>query len=111
MPGARLRPRALGTRARRAPGSSGARFGLGALVGPAPPLRELGGDRDDLARLERLAQETEPWTTQAPNDVVPRVVRVGTADAQLDLRGDLQDVLNRLHAVPAGRHPHVGEDD
>jgi hypothetical protein len=85
------------------------RAGAGAVQGPL--AGEGVGDLDDLDGIERLLEDQQVLgvLTEPRDDLGPRVIGVRRADDDLQLRGLLPHALDRLEAVPAGRHVHVDE--
>jgi hypothetical protein len=75
-----------------------------------PLVGEGRGELQDLDRIEGLLQDQEPIAVPEPVDrLLPGIVRIGRADDDLELGVLGPQLLDRAHAVPAGRHANVHE--
>ena len=80
------------------------------LARDEPLLRERVAHLQNLDVVERFFEQQEIVAHAEPlRHRVPRIIGEGGADDDLDRRVFFPKLLDRLHAIPSRRHPHVHE--
>jgi hypothetical protein len=73
-----------------------------------PFLGQRAGQLQHFHRVKRFLENHQPvGAAQLARNVVPRIVRIGRAQNDLDVRVHLPNPGDGLDAIPAGRHPHI----
>ena len=78
------------------------------LLGKEPLLRKRVRHLEHFDVIEGLFQDQHAvGVAELPRDVVPRIIRIGSANHHLQLRVNLPDTADGLDAVPTGGHANV----
>ena len=84
-------------------------FAFGLLI-KTPLLGEGAGELQNLDVVERFFEDHQPvGVAKLLHHLLPRIIRIGGADHDLEVRVFLPDPRNGFDAIPAGRHSDIDE--